>query len=211
MRLHSAPPHPGDIGLVVMRGDLGRLIRVGQWLDGDGFENYEHAFVYLGDGSLVEAEPGGARRDSSARYESFDVAWLPCPPRSRSAVADAARQLVGTPYSFLDYAALATHRVHVPAPGLRRYIGDTGHLICSQLADEAARRGGWHLFDDDRWPGYVTPGALFQLARGEQQAAGARVRPGGAAAVPGPRSAGRYDDDPEPANSAVTSKPRSNS
>ena len=162
----TPPPAPaGDIGLVVMRGDLGRVIRVGQWLDGDGFENYEHAFVSLGDGSVVEAEPGGARRDPLAKYAAFDVTWLRCPPRYGAAVAEAAFHLIGTPYSFLDYAALATHRLHVPAPGLRGYISDTGHLICSQLADEAARRGGWHLFDDGRWPGYVTPGALFKRAR----------------------------------------------
>jgi hypothetical protein len=180
MSLPSTPPHAGDIGLVVMRGDLGRLIRVGQWLDGDGFENYEHAFVYLGDESLVEAEPGGARREPSTKYDSFDVVRLECPPQCRAAVVEAARELIGTPYSFLDYAALATHRLHVPAPGLRHYIGDTGHLICSQLADEAARRGGWHLFDDNRWPGYVTPGALFQLARAGQ---GAGASGGGSAAA----------------------------
>jgi len=159
------PAPAGDIGLVTIRGDVGRLIQVGQWLDGDGSENYEHAFVSLGDGSVVEAEPGGARRDPLAKYAAFDVVWLQCPPQLGGAVAEAALRLLGTPYSFLDYAALATHRLRIPAPGLRGYITDTGHLICSQLADEAARRGGWHLFADGRWSGYVTPGALFELAR----------------------------------------------
>jgi hypothetical protein len=127
--------------------------------------------VYVGGGVIVEAEPGGARRDRLSKYASFDVVWLTCPARRGPAVAVAARELIGTPYSFLDYAALATHRLHIPAPGLRHYIGDSGHLICSQLADEAARRGGWHLYTDNRWPGYVTPGALFELAR----ATGAQV------------------------------------
>jgi hypothetical protein len=190
--VHSAPPQAGDIGLVVMQGDLGRMIRVAQWLDGDGFENFEHAFVYLGDGAIIEAEPGGARRDQLAKYASFDVAWLSCPPGNGRAVADAAQQLMGTPYSFLDYAALAAHRVHFPMPGLRHYISDTGHMICSQLADEAARRGGWHLFSDNRWPGYVTPGALFQLARslGENGSHVTRI-PGPAAPASNARPASR--------------------
>jgi hypothetical protein len=67
------------------------------------------------------------------------------------------------PYSFLDYAALAAHRWHIPTPGLKRFVGDTGHMICSQLVDQAAADGGWRLFDDQRWPGFVTPGALWQL------------------------------------------------
>jgi hypothetical protein len=37
-------------------------------------------------------------------------------------------------------------------------------MICSQLADEAAMRGGWHLFSDGRIPQDVTPGDLWKLA-----------------------------------------------
>jgi hypothetical protein len=112
----------------------------------------------------VEAQPGGARLAELSEYDGRDVLWLHCPPEYQAAVAEAASGLVGTPYSALDYLALATHRLHIPASGLRAYIGSTGHMICSQLVDEAARRGGWHLFDDGRWPGYVTPGALTRLA-----------------------------------------------
>lgn len=153
----------GSIGLTRIAGDVGELIRVGQWLNGDGYSDFEHAFVYVGNGEIVEAEPGGARQVAQ-HYTLRSVVWLPCPADYGRAVADAAIELVGTPYSFLDYAALATHRLHLPAPGLREYIQDTGHMICSQLCDEAARLGGWHLFDDGRWEGYVTPGALRRLA-----------------------------------------------
>jgi hypothetical protein len=152
------------MGAVRIAGGVGRAIRVGQWLNGDGYSTCEHAFGYLGGGDLVEAEPGGARLGTLAEYWAPGVVWLRCPDPYRGAVAAAYRGLVGTPYSFLDYEALALHRLHVPAPGLRRYIGDTRHMICSQLVDEGARRGGWQLYGDGRWPGYVTPGALRELA-----------------------------------------------
>lgn len=164
-------PQPGDIGVTQIEGDVGRLIRFGQWLNGDGFADYEHAFVYLGNGQIAEAEPGGARIAELTEYNRRNVAWLRCPPEHREAVAAAARSLIGTPYSFLDYLAFALHRFHVPAPGLRRYIASRKHLLCSAYADYAAELGGWTLFDDGRWWGYVDPAAIWELIR-EQSPSG---------------------------------------
>lgn len=153
----------GSIGLTQIHGGVGKMIRFGQWLNGDGFADYEHAFVYVGGTMIVEAEPGGARR-VPFHYNLARTAWLPCPERYGDAVADAAVDYVGTPYSFADYLALAARRLHIPVPGLREYIGESGHLICSALADRAAFQGGWHLFSDGRWYGDVTPGDLYELA-----------------------------------------------
>ena len=155
-------PQPGWIGLTSIKGWVGLGIRCGQFLNGDGFSKLEHAFMFVdADGDrIVEAEPGGAVLGYLSEYDPAHVVWLPCPPQLGAAVADEARGLLRTPYSFLDYDALAAHRLHIPVPGLREYIQDTGHMICSQLVDEAARRGGWQIFDDGRWPGFVTPGAL---------------------------------------------------
>lgn len=166
----NAVPRPGDIGLVRIRGEVGRLIRVGQWLNGDGYADIEHAFVCVGDGQLVEAEPGGARLAALGEYGTAAVLWLRCPPEYGASVAAAARSLAGTPYSAADYLALAAHRLHLPVPGLKAYVADSHHLMCSQLADHAAALGGWHLFADGRWEGYVTPGAIRRLA--EEQARG---------------------------------------
>jgi hypothetical protein len=164
-------PQPGDIGLTQIHGGVGLGIRIGQWLNGDGFADYEHAFVVVGevdgyDGpQLIEAEPGGARQMPLVTYDADRVAYLHCPESDRDAVAAAALELIGTPYSFLDYGSLALHRLHIPAPLLRRYIRSSGHEICSQLADLAACRGGWHLYTDGRWPQDVTPGDLRLLVR----------------------------------------------
>lgn len=158
-------PERGDIGLVPIGGNVGKLIRVGQWLNGDGFRNYEHAFMYIQDGKMVEAQPGGAVYSDIDRYGSVEnILWLPCPDEYRSAVGSAAVALLGTPYSFLDYGALAAVRLHMPSKAIRRYVMSTGHMICSQLVDEAASRGGWHIFTDGRLPQDVTPGDLSKVA-----------------------------------------------
>lgn len=165
-------PRPGDIGLTNINGRVGRLIRVAQWANGTGFSDYQHAFVVVDDGfpgssqpynHIVEAEPGGARLALVSEYAERHVVYLRCPDACREAVAEAARGLLGTPYSFADYVSLAARRLRIPAPHLRAFIRDSGHQICSQLADCAAFRGGWTLFDDGRWEGDVTPGDLYQL------------------------------------------------
>jgi hypothetical protein len=170
-------PKPGDIGIVHMTGAGGAAIRLGQWFNGDGFADYEHAFVVAGihvrgedrdvaDGmKIVEAMPGGALLSPLSRYDGLDPVYLRCPDDLRSAVAGAALDLVGTPYSVADYFALAAHRFHIPAPGLKHFVETSNHMICSQLADRAADVSGWHLFVDGRWPGYVTPGDLYGLYR----------------------------------------------
>lgn len=165
-------PQPGDIGLTVITG-WGRLIRLGQWLNGDGFADYEHAFVITeyraGEPKpwIVEAMPGGAQH-VRLWHPADRTVYLRCPERYREAVAASARGLVGVPYSVADYFALAAARLHIPAPHLKKFVRDSHRLICSQLADTAAAEGGWHLFDDDRWPGDVTPGDLYALYRKQE-------------------------------------------
>ncbi|MDH6141138.1 hypothetical protein P3T35_003151 [Kitasatospora sp. GP30] len=165
-------PRPGDIGLTSITGTVGWLIRLGQWLNGDGFAPYEHAFIVIGPGAdgrqcLVEAQPGGARiglldEFSDRHVEYVAPAGLTDAQRVRIVHAAVFLAVARTPYSFLDYLALAAHRFRLPIPGLRRYVADSGHLICSQLADEAYRRAGVQLFADGRWPGYITPADLWQ-------------------------------------------------
>jgi hypothetical protein len=158
--------NPGRIGLTQIHGRVGFGIRVGQYLNGSGFEDFEHAFMDLGDGTLIEAEPGGARIRPLDEYTEAEIHWCDgiysrVGQSLRPVIADEARKLAGTPYSFLDYDALVLHRFHVDTDGLRHYIGDTGHLICSQLVDTASTRGGYSIFRDNRWPGFVTPGDLY--------------------------------------------------
>jgi hypothetical protein len=171
-------PNAGDIGIVHMTGVGGAAIRVGQWLNGDGFADYEHAFVVVGavEGypgvRIIEAMPGGALLTRLSYYDDVHPVFLRCPEDLRDEVAAAALSFRGVPYSVADYFALAAHRFRIPAPHLKRYVETSGHMICSQLADRAADRGGWHLFSDGRWEGDVTPGDLHRLYVAQERAAG---------------------------------------
>lgn len=167
MSMTTSAYGPGYIGLTQISGDVGKLIRLGQWLNGDGFWDYEHAFVVGPDGKqIIEAEPGGAVLSPIDRYDLDKVLWLPCPPEFQAAVAAEAVKLLGTPYSFADYFALASVRLHIFPSNilLRNYVKSSKHMICSQLADAAAARGGWHIFTDGRLPQDVTPGDLTRVA-----------------------------------------------
>jgi hypothetical protein len=161
----SYTPQPGDIGLTQIQGRVGRAIKIGQWLNGDGYVNYQHAFLVIQGNGLVEAEPKGARYGSIFDYADRDVKYLRCPDECREAVANAATSFIGIGYSYADYLALALHRFGIDTPKLQKYIQSSGHMICSQMADYGAFLGNWHLFDDNRWFGDVTPGDLYRYYR----------------------------------------------
>lgn len=169
----TTSPGPGLIGLTPIAGRVGKLIEVGQFLNGNGFAPWEHAFITLGNGLIVEAEPGGARVAHLAEYS--DIYWCEniaklAAPAQLQGIADAAKRYTqagpwgshGVPYSFLDYFALAQHRLHIPGPGLENYIKTTRHMICSQLCDQAYTDMHVNLFAG-RWQGDVTPMDLFDL------------------------------------------------
>lgn len=173
-------PQIADIGLVPIGGDVGKAIRVGQWMlaeaddlrhalvnDWLDWQDWQHAFVYLGNGELIEAEPGGARIRPLSEYDHTDVYWCSSisaglSTSERLDIAAAARAFEGTPYSISDYFVLTAHKLHIWLPGAESFINSTHHVICSQLAAAAYDNAGHALFDD-RWPGDVDPLDLFLL------------------------------------------------
>ncbi len=168
----DALPQPGDIGLTQIPGPVGWLIKFGQWLNGDGWGRFQHAFVVLPDGRLIEAYPRGARVRPLSEYDGQQTVYVHpegLTDTQRQAICAAALKYQGVPYSGLDYLALAAHRFRLPVPGLRRYVASTGHQICSQLCDQAYQDAGVWLFDDGRWPGYVDPQSLYDLLGGRQR------------------------------------------
>lgn len=164
---------PGDFAVVHLADPVAKLITVGERLNGDAFAQYQHAFFYAGGPQdlILEAEPGGARL-VPYHYDPADVLWSTINPElaltkaQQADVLDIAKRYQNVPYSFLDYGALAAHRLHIWAPGLKHYVASTKHMICSQLVDQCRLDLGSHLFSDKRWPGYVTPAALAGLING---------------------------------------------
>jgi hypothetical protein len=180
-----SPPKPGDFCCIPVAGGLGSAIETGEYL-AEKLEGvraakmlpYDHAEIYIGqpdkdgpDGYTCSAYPSNGQGGLTGRRP------LPCPPGklsgalwSSGVISLTAAQRAGiiawctahadVGYSFLDYGAIALHAMHIPVPGLRAYIAATGHMICSQYVDASYAANGAHLFDDGRWPGFVTPADL---------------------------------------------------
>lgn len=150
--------------MTTIDGFTGKLVWLGQALIGSR-SPYTHAFVVLRDDLIIQAEPGGAKFYTFAELDGKRVAYsrLPLTDEQLFAVAIEACKMHGTPYSFLDYLAIGLTRAHFPSKRLRKYVADSGHMICSQFVDEAHRRAGIELFEDARDPGSVVPGDLAHL------------------------------------------------
>lgn len=161
-------PLPGDIGFTRIGGALGAWIAAAQALTGDG-SRFTHVFVVVSDTEVVQAMPRGAELAALQNYTTtpgraaFSTGIVDYDPQARDRVVAAARGMVGVPYSFLDYLALALIRWPLAHRLVARRVAGSGHLICSQLGDEAFLRAGLHLFADHRAPGDVTPGDLVNL------------------------------------------------
>lgn len=160
-------PSPGDFFLAPIPGRVGAAIRFGQFLNGEGFLPWQHAGILLENGETMEAMPGGAIIGQINRWKPEELKWstglVDLTAAQRSDIVHYARTREGVPYSFIDYAAVAAHRFHLPLPWLKKYISSSGHQICSQMVDWVYWQAGVHLFRDRRWPGYVTPASLDML------------------------------------------------
>lgn len=160
-------PQPGDFCVVQTDTRLTVLIETAEALSGGGYTEFDHAVICSrvdsnGNVWVVEAMPSGAE-ENSWHYASHVHLWSTGRVQTTSAAATAALKYVGTPYSWLDYLAIAVHRWHIPFPGLKNFVADSRRMICSQLVDRAECDAGVHLFSDGRWPGYVRPSDLADL------------------------------------------------
>lgn len=159
-------PQPGDFAVVTAGGLPGQIVHLAELANGSGpYADYQHTFIYLGENQIIQAEPKGANYATLTSHAKtlWSTGKFNLSAEQRDKICDAARGYVGTPYSFLDYLALALHRFHVPVPHLKAYISTTRHMICSQLVDQCYLDAGVHLFADGRWPGFVTPADLAKL------------------------------------------------
>lgn len=173
-------PRPGDWFVTTISGPGGLVIDWGEaWADAVALhkltaserrlaEGWRHAGIFLDDGSVLQAEPHGAEI----------VTWTPAPGTLIStglwpaldpeSVTHLAAELTGTPYSWLDYAQLALHRMGRNTDKLQAEIKASGHMMCSQLVDRFQMDLGVHLFDDDRWEGDVMPLDLGLLLKAHE-------------------------------------------
>lgn len=162
-------PRVGDFGLTKVGGLTGAFINFGQWFVGD-FAPVQHALVYVGNGMVVQAMPTGAELiplEKANPVVQWSTGLIPLTSYQGHLVVHEAVQLVGTPYSFLDYLSIALERLHVRPKFVRDYVESSQHLICSQLVVEAYRRAGVELFPNT-FPGDCTPGDLYRLLKDKE-------------------------------------------
>ena len=124
-----------------------------------------HAGVYVGNGLIVEAESAGARMVHASIYPDAIWSHLDLTPAQRRSIGEAAKAKIGTPYSWLDDAAIGAAKLlgrALPA-FVRDRLKSKGRLMCSQLVDVCYHEAGVDLFTDGRYPGDVSPGDLYDL------------------------------------------------
>lgn len=159
-------PQPGDFGLTKIGGLAGAFVNFGQWFVGD-FAPVQHALIYVGDGMVVQAMPSGAeyiRLEDASPVVQWSTDIIPLTEVERCEIVISALDLVGTPYSFLDYLSIALERLGVRPTWVLERVISSKHLICSQLVVEAYLRAGIELFPG-RFPGDHTPGDLWHLLK----------------------------------------------
>lgn len=151
-------PCPGDFGVVKTNGIIGRLIRVGTT------SRWNHAFIYIGGGQIVEANPTGVEISPVTKYSS--IAWNRHEELSdelRASIVALVKDEVGKPYAFVDIAALVLRILglrFVSDNWLWRKLASKKSWFCSELVSGCYRKAGITLINkkDD----LVTPGDLAE-------------------------------------------------
>ena len=159
-------PKPGDIGLSYGNAKFSRFVRFAQALIGD-WAIYSHAFIYLGDGFIIESLPDGATINPLSNYEPENVIFsqFRLSKEQRIRICEEAIRLEGTPYSKLDFVAIGLEHYckncWLPR-WLKKRVTNSGKMICSQLVAESYRRAGIEL-EPGMDPQGLTPGDLSRI------------------------------------------------
>lgn len=164
---------PGSFFVTPVTGWTGTLICVGEAL-AQTPSRYGHAGLITSEwGQTVEAAPRGAFSGYVSHYPQAlvcdPIALLGVDEELRQVVVDDARALLGTPYSWLDYVALAALHLHLPSTWIRQRVASRKNMICSQLVDAVYQRAGIQLFAG-RLPGDVMPADLANWAEDHRTA-----------------------------------------
>ena len=150
-------PGAGFYGCVATPGFGSWVIRAGT------HSPYNHTFVTLDDkGTIMEAEPGGARIGYFGGYYGDRVTLNlhePGTAQQRAKVADFARALVGTPYNDLAIADDALNCLGVHWRLLLKIAAGDHELVCSTLAATAGGAAGYD-WSCGKALSEVTPGDL---------------------------------------------------
>ena len=153
-------PKPGDYGVVSTTGLIGYLIQLGTR------SRDNHAFVYVGQGYILEATPKrGVVLSPVTNYK--DIVWNrheELTDAQRKIIVDTADSRIGSPYFFKSFIVIGFRILGINLP--KFLTGDLSKdkgLICSELVSVCYRAAG--IVMDNTKPDYfVTPADLaFRL------------------------------------------------
>ena len=149
-------PQRGDYGVVRTNGVIGFLIQLGT------VTKYNHAFIYVGDGKIIEATPRyGVIASDVTKYKN--IVWNRHEPKTdaqRDALVKAASARLGHRYSFLAIAAIALQIFHIARPKwMTDRLEKSGNDICSQLVAQDYRACGFNV-EGTNPDFYTTPSNL---------------------------------------------------
>lgn len=152
----SYEPRPGDYGVVSSNGFFAKLIRLGT------VSRWNHAFIYIGDGKIVEANPTGVAISDLAKYDK--VAWNQhelLSDTNRYAITSYAQSTVGRPYNFGIIIMLAFRAIGVKIfpRSIINYLAKHDGYICSELVAEAYAKAEFPVCDA---PDLCNPGDLAE-------------------------------------------------
>lgn len=156
-------PTTGQYGCVRTHGLNAWLIRVGTR------SKYNHVFLVVDDqGSIIEADPGGARRSTINAYAGDAVLYstdqLTAAQKDR--VVAKATVLLGTGYGWLDIARLSLRSLGLQWAWLTRAADNEKTMICSQLVAACGEAAGLDWDCGREAPAAVTPADLARRIHG---------------------------------------------
>jgi len=148
---------PGDVALARGNDFVGMGIQFGTR------SRFNHVRLLVDTkGKVLEADASGAQWHHV--HPDDVVVRPPLTVAEQAQIPEIAAHLHGTPYGFLDCAALGLAQFGLTLPSVTRRVSRPDRLFCSQLVDYAWFLAGFHAFDDGRVPQDVSPGDIADLA-----------------------------------------------
>jgi uncharacterized protein YycO len=154
----SYTPRPGDYGVVKTNGFIGGLIRL------TTTSRWNHAVIYIGAGSIVEARPTGVKFGKVDQYPV--IAWNKhedsLTDEKRTEIVDYAVAQIGKPYGYLDILVIFLRAFGLKLPPSKLWVSlARGQgFICSELVSEAYEHANYSL--SKKPDALVTPGDLAE-------------------------------------------------
>jgi len=158
----AVAPQPGNYGVSHGSGIVGELIRhaTESWAG--------HAFIYVGQGMIIEGAPPATRVAPAASHP--DAIWNALEPLTdaqRAAIVARAHALAGTPYDYAAYIGFA-----LEITGIKTgkeldpvFCHDTWRVCSADVAD-AYSFAGIDLTAGLKYPNLVSPASLYdRIAR----------------------------------------------